>query len=131
MPTANQRLDQIGIDAICSRIEAGETYSEIAKSLKIDYATMHRWINNDEDRHHASARARTASAEAWLDRGLATIATALRRDGGIDASAARAYAQECARRAAIRNPVYRDKVDATVEAGSNLLGVLAGLSARK
>jgi hypothetical protein len=44
-----------------------------------------------------------------------TLEQALRRDSGIDSTAARAYAQECARRAAIRNPQYRDKVDVSVQ----------------
>jgi hypothetical protein len=57
-----------------------------------------------------SARARSISAEAWLDRGLAAVESAMQKDGNVDATAAKAYAQECARRAAIRNPAYRDKI---------------------
>lgn len=106
--TAQIKLDAIGIDAICERIENGETYTEIAQSIGCNVAQVHRWINSDDDRAQASARARTASAEQWLDRGLAPLRDALQKNGDIDASAARAYAQECARRAAIRNPQYGD-----------------------
>ena len=50
-----------------------------------------------------------------LDKGLAVIEASFPKGlGGIDASAARAYAQECARRAAIRNPQYREKRDNTL-----------------
>ncbi len=107
--TKRQMLDEIGIDAICERIESGESDGEIARSLGMSTGTVNQWLNRPENAVR-SARARESSAESWLDRGLETIASALRREAGIDASAARAYAQECARRAAIRNPRYRDKV---------------------
>ena len=102
------KLEAIGIDAICERIEAGESQREIAASVGCDVTQVNRWLNSDEHAQR-SMRARIASAEAWLDRGLEAIASALRKDGGIDASAARAYAQECARRAAVRNPQYSDR----------------------
>ena len=37
------------------------------------------------------------------------------KKGDVDPSAARAYAQECARRAAIRNPKYRDKMTTEIQ----------------
>lgn len=110
-PGPKPRRDLTGCDDdVIARIVAGETYREIAAAYGIDVAVLHRWMQDDPQR---SARARDAlerSAEAWLDRGLATIESALARDGNIDPSAARAYAQECARRAAVRNPRYRDRV---------------------
>lgn len=104
------KLDAIGHEAICERVEAGESQNDIARSLGVSQGSLSAWMDSPSHLDR-SARARQLSAEAWLDRGLECIATALRKDGGIDASAARAYAQECARRAAIRNPQYRDKVD--------------------
>lgn len=108
--TTAQRLDAIGIDAICARIADGEDDGSIAASLSMARMSLRQWI---KERGHevAISSARGESAEAWLDKGLQTISTALRREDGIDAGAARAYAQECARRAAIRNPAYRDKQD--------------------
>jgi hypothetical protein len=108
--TTAQKLDAIGIDAICARIAEGEDDGTIAASLEMARMSFRQWI---KQRGHevAISSARGESAEAWLDKGLQTIASALRREDGIDASAARAYAQECARRAAIRNPAYRDKQD--------------------
>ena len=106
---AKEAIDLVGIDAICERIEAGETYSEIAQSIGVSVGALYSWLNEDTERYDASVRARTSSAEAWLDRGLKTIAGSLLKSGDIDPSAARAYAQECARRAAIRNPQYSER----------------------
>ena len=107
-PVVRDALEEMGIEAIAGRIEAGETMSEIARSLQINISTLSRWLRLG-DNEQVSARAREASAEAWLDRGLETVASALDKQSGIDASAAKAYAQECARRAALRNPKYIEK----------------------
>jgi hypothetical protein len=40
---------------------------------------------------------------------LEAIESSMLKNSGVDPHAARAYAQECARRAAIRNPAYREK----------------------
>lgn len=112
-PSCTERLEAIGIEAICNRIQDGESDGEIAASIGMSKSTVNNWLNLDENIIQ-SARAREQSAESWLDKGLATISTALPKDGGIDSSAARAYAQECARRAAIRNPKYRDKSETAI-----------------
>jgi transcriptional regulator with XRE-family HTH domain len=98
------------IPAICERIEGGETQSSIAQSLGITAGRLSQILSADDNSAKLSARARAASAESWLDKGLAAVESAMDKDGRIDANAARAYAQECARRAALRNPAYRDKV---------------------
>jgi transcriptional regulator with XRE-family HTH domain len=100
----------LDLEAILEQMEAGKSQTEIAEKLSIGIATLSTFLNRDENADR-SARARQSSAEAWLDKGLAVIKSSLRKDGEIDASAARAYAQECARRAAIRNPQYREKLD--------------------
>jgi len=101
-------LDDIGLEPICQRIENGESQAEIARSLGVSQSTLSAWLNREDNRER-SARAREASAESWLDRGLDRLDEACRRDSGMDAAACKAYAQECARRAAIRNPRYVDK----------------------
>lgn len=108
---AQDKLNTVGIDVICERIEAGETQREIARDLAISVGVLNTWLGSTEDYAEQSARARSLSAEAWLDRGLECVGSALNKHGNVDASAARAYAQECARRAAVRNPAYRDKVE--------------------
>ena len=103
----------LNIEEILIRIAAGESQRFIAAQLNINVMTLNRFLNQPE---HAlqSARARYESAESWLDRGLDMIESSLSKSGDVDPSAARAYAQECARRAAVRNPQYRDKIDATI-----------------
>jgi transcriptional regulator with XRE-family HTH domain len=103
----------LDLEAILARIEEGDSQAEIARDLGVSASVLSGFLNREENAER-SARARQASAEAWLDKGLAVISSSLPRRGDVDPAAARAYAQECARRAAIRNPAYRDKVDQTV-----------------
>jgi hypothetical protein len=107
-----------GNETLIQRLLEGKTYQEMADEFQCGIATIHAWLHAEEIAEE-SARARESSAEAWLDRGLAVIASSLQKTGDIDPSAARAYAQECARRAAIRNPRYRDnsKVEVTGKDG--------------
>lgn len=101
-------MDAQDHEVICQRIESGESQAEIAASLNVSPALLSSWLNAEE-RAERSARAREMSAESWLDRGLKALEAALDKQGNTDASAAKAYAQECARRAAIRNPRYVEK----------------------
>lgn len=104
----NSQLDEIGLEPICERIESGESQAEIARSIGVSPAWLSMWLNRPENAER-SARAREMSAESWLDRGLEALERALQKDGNTDSTAAKAYAQECARRAAIRNPKYIEK----------------------
>ena len=97
------------LDAVLDHIMDGESQAEIARSLGITPGRLSQLLSADEGIAKRSAFARSMSAEAWLDRGLEAVASAMDKTGNIDASAARAFAQECARRAAIRNPSYSDK----------------------
>jgi len=105
--------DKPDIESILELIRDGSTYREIGAKLGVNASTVCRWLAENESIAQQSARAREDSAEAWLDRGLGYLESALNRDSGLDAGAARALAQECARRAAVRNPRYREsqKVD--------------------
>ena len=97
------------LNAVLDRIMDGESQAEIARSIGLSPARLSELLSANAEIAERSARARSISAEAWLDRGLAVIESSLKKEDGIDATAAKAYAQECARRAAIRNPVYSDK----------------------
>jgi hypothetical protein len=97
------------IPAILDQIIGGKSQREIAKELEIDPGDLSRLLSADEDIIQQSARARLFSAESWLDKGLDYV-----MDVDNDPARARIVAQECARRAAIRNPAYRDKIDATL-----------------
>jgi len=94
---------------VLERIMNGESQAEIARDIGLSPARLSELLSADAEIAERSARARSISAEAWLDRGLEAVASAMDKTGNIDASAARAFAQECARRAAIRNPAYSDK----------------------
>lgn len=102
------------IDWILAEMTSGQSQAEIARALNVQPSRVSTWLSADEATSKRSAHARAASAEAWLDRGLSAIESSLRKSGPVDPGAARAYAQECARRAAIRNPQYRDKQDHTL-----------------
>ena len=97
------------LDAVLDRIMSGDSQAEIARDIGLSPARLSELLSADDEIAERSARARSISAEAWLDRGLAAVESAMQKDGNVDATAAKAYAQECARRAAIRNPQYSDK----------------------
>lgn len=58
-------LDAMGVEAIADMIVNGMTLSAIAKSLKIDRASLYKWIVASADREKEIARARIAAAQAW------------------------------------------------------------------
>lgn len=97
---------QIDVARALALVETGLTYDDIAAELGVARSTLLKRL--DEVDEPAHTRARLISAEAWLDRGLQPLKEALDKEGNIDASAARAYEQACARRAALRNPAYRE-----------------------
>lgn len=101
------------IDWILGRIYAGDSQADVARSMAIDPSTLSKAITalrcSDKSADQAFARAREASAEVWLDRGGDVLMQALPKSSPIDASAARAFEQHCARQAAIRNPQFGDK----------------------
>ncbi|MDD4913300.1 MAG: hypothetical protein PHP57_13485 [Sideroxydans sp.] len=122
------KVQAVGLAAICDRIASGETQASIAESLGVGVSFLSDWLNRPENAE-SSARAREESAEAWLDEGLRPLRQALDKDSGIDASAARAYEQACARRAAIRNPKYRDKQDVNLSGSVDIASTI--IAARK
>jgi hypothetical protein len=88
----------------------GVSYKEIGRKYNVYSSYISDFLNLPENKER-SARALHISAEGWLDRGLDEL---LASDKDT-AHRARYIAQECARRAAIRNPKYRDKLDHTGE----------------
>jgi transposase-like protein len=98
------------IERIHERIESGESMRSIARDIGCSVSTLWKALYATEERRERSARALERSAESWLDLGAEAILSSMSKSGDVDPAAARAYAQECARRAAIRNPRYRDNV---------------------
>ena len=95
------------MDRILEMIESGMSQLQIAKEFNVSQPSLNAYLNN-ETYADRSAHARQLSAESWLDKGLQAVEAAMLKASPYDVQAARAYAQECARRAAIRNPQYRE-----------------------
>jgi len=104
MPTPPKDIDTT---KALELVEQGLTYDEIAKQMGVARSTLLGKLDEADASAHANAR--SSSAESWLDRGLMKLEEALDKESGVDSSAARAYEQACARRAALRNPQYREK----------------------
>jgi transcriptional regulator with XRE-family HTH domain len=106
--TQAEKLDALGIDTVASRIEAGETQAELARSIGVDVGTLNRWLHSDPQRSARAREAMTVSAEAMQDRGLDALLSAPPDNAEI--ARARALEQHWARRAAIRNPRHSQKL---------------------
>lgn len=109
---------------ILTRIEEGETFREIAAVYGVNVSSISRLLDKEENAQQ-SARARSISAESWLDRGFHELVDAKTSE---EITRARYIAQECARRAALRNPAYREKQDHN-HSGSLTLNVASELAA--
>lgn len=94
------------VATLLEQIRDGKTYRELGTEYGVSHGTICNWLAEADQ--SVRAQALLDSAEPWLDKGIAYLESALSKESGIDAGAARALAQECARRAAIRNPRYRD-----------------------
>lgn len=110
---SNDDIYECITDYAIERIYEGDSFRAIAQALGMTHGRISQILDRNEDAINRSARAMAASAEAWLDKGLAVVEAAIDdpayQGTGKDSGASRAYAQECARRAAIRNPRYREK----------------------
>lgn len=114
----NESVYGVIVDYAIDRIYEGDSFGKIAEALGMTHGRISQILDRNEDAINRSARAMAASAEAWLDKGLAAVEAAIDdpayQGTGKDSGASRAYAQECARRAAIRNPRYREKTGVEV-----------------
>ena len=108
--TTREKLDSLGEQYILEQIMGAKSILEFAKEHKLPYGSVWNWLFlHDADRSVRAKYAMTASAESWTDRGLQALQEAPADQAEI--ARARAIEQHCARRAAIRNPQYRDKAD--------------------
>ena len=101
------KIEDASFEKILNQIRGGAAMSEIAAELGVHVSTLSRYVN-DPARIAETTAALAASSEQWLDKGLREIQNAKGFDHA-EVQRARAFAQECARRAAIRNPRYSDK----------------------
>lgn len=71
--TAAQKLDAVGIDAICERITKGESITAIAGSFGLDQGSLRYWIGSDASRSACAREARAITAGACDDEALQRI----------------------------------------------------------
>lgn len=65
----SDRLDALGIDAVCEALRAGKSYTDIAKTVGIKEADpVFRWLNADTQRSALARAARATGAAAWDER---------------------------------------------------------------
>lgn len=108
-----QKIEGLGIDAICERIEDGESLADIAKGLGVPKRTLSNWVASDDARSARAREARIASADACDDAAMAAL-----RDPTLEPQRAREIAQHYRWRAKTRDPRgYGDRmaVDTTVD----------------
>jgi transcriptional regulator with XRE-family HTH domain len=110
--TALEQLNALDDSEVIDMITSGRTQAEIARELGVNVATLNKWLHSDPKRSARAKTAMAASAEALLDRA---------HDGLLEAPSDaseiarwRALEQHYARRAAIRNPMYRERTGVEV-----------------
>lgn len=63
--TPTERLNRIGIEAICDDIRSGMLLTHVAKARGFDRRTLADWINHDDARAAKAREARSAAAQAY------------------------------------------------------------------
>lgn len=64
-PTQTQKLDALGLDAICEKIVGGMMQNEVARELGVSDQAMITWLAADPERSARAREARAQSAAAY------------------------------------------------------------------
>ena len=75
-PVAQEKLDALGIDAICDAIRNGCTMTSIAGSVDVGFASLSTWICKDSEHSARVREARIESARLWDELATDRIANA-------------------------------------------------------
>lgn len=75
-PVAQERLNAIGIDAVCSDLADGKTMTEIAIAAGVAFGSLHTWLDADPERSARAREARRRTARLWDEKATATIEAA-------------------------------------------------------
>ena len=108
--TANEILDEIGIQAICDRIADSESQADIAKSLGMSPSRLSEWLASDMERSACAREARAASAYKCDDLALRALEEIPDDASNAIVSRQREIASHHRWRAKTRNPKFSDKV---------------------
>lgn len=73
---AQDKLDALGIDALCDMILNGKSQRDIATALGIDNAQLVRWLAADPHRSACAKEARADAAKHWDEEAERVIANA-------------------------------------------------------
>lgn len=128
--TAPQRLDAVGIEAICDYVASGESLQSYCTNNGFSPVTMLRWINADPKRAEDYAHARDVRADLTFDRLDDLSDDAVAADNAVTVAGLRLKCDNIKWKLARMNAKkYGDRIqnDTTIEAGAGLLGVLAGM----
>jgi transposase-like protein len=103
------------LDAVCLRIEGGDTLTEIAKDYGIHKSMLSRWMRTTDERRQRYDDARRLSAEALSEEAAENIASARTK---LEAQKARDLAHHLRWMAKMRDPArFADRVAVTGEGG--------------
>lgn len=72
-PVAKNKLDAIGIDALCEMIGERKTLTEVAKGADVSLTRLLAWIAADSERSARVREARKAMAMVWDEQAEAEI----------------------------------------------------------
>lgn len=110
--TAANKLDAVGIGAICKRLIAGETQRAIAADIGVGAASLVEWIAADSERSARARSARIYAAESYSDMAEEELRNA---EGQFELAKARELASHFRWKASKANPRdYGDKVQQEV-----------------
>lgn len=124
--TAVQKLDALGIDAICEAIANNTSQKKLSEKLGVDPAVLSKWLSADNQRSARAESARQASADTWEQRGEDELIAI--SDNATKAAVQRqiALAQHCYRMARICHPQkHGDKITHSGDA-ENPIAILTG-----
>jgi len=72
-PIAQNKMAEMGIDAICDKLCEGETLTAIAKEIGVAVSGLVNWIEKDQERAVRAREARTMSARLWDEKAEAVL----------------------------------------------------------
>lgn len=73
---AKNKLDVLGIDALCAMIVDGTTLTDAARKLEVSIGTLISWIEGDIERSARAREARVQSARIWDEKATQEIEAA-------------------------------------------------------
>lgn len=102
---ARNKLEAIGIDAICDMIADTKTLSAIAKEIGVSIGTLSEWLSSGENSAR-STEARRSTAKIWDERAEEELRNV---SNGLQLGIARELAHHYRWRCKMISPEYRDQ----------------------